>query len=228
MNDVTQIDRVYKNDGNDALLGLIGQECGEVLDVGCGSGDNAGRIRARLPDSRIDGITYSHAESVQARRYMRDCWVFDVEGPIPSGVQLRSYDLLIFSHVLEHFRDPAKVVAAYSAYLKPNGILLIAVPNILSWRMRMRFLRGDFTYAESGPLDNTHLRFFTFFTADKLLLCESTSLSLESKLADGSFPLWWVRRVLLPKSASSLIDSWACRRWPNLFAEQILLMARKR
>lgn len=228
MNDSAPIERVYKNDGNDALLRLLGHECREVLDIGCGSGDNASLIRRRVPGCEIDGITYSRSEADLAGRHMRDCWIFDVEGPIPSEVELRTYDAVIFSHVLEHFRNPARIVSAYSAYVKPNGVILIAVPNILSWRMRARFLRGDFTYAETGPLDNTHLRFFTFLTADELLLGEAPALSLEQKLADGSFPLWWARRGFLPKSTCASIDSWACRRWPNLFAEQILLKARKR
>jgi 2-polyprenyl-3-methyl-5-hydroxy-6-metoxy-1,4-benzoquinol methylase len=228
MNDSSPLERVYKNDGNDALLRLLGPDCRDVLDVGCGSGDNARLIRKQLPGCEIDGITHSRPEAALAGRQMRDCWVFDVEGPIPGAVELRMYDAVIFSHVLEHFRDPAGIVSAYSAYVKPSGLILIAVPNILSWRMRARFLRGDFTYAASGPLDNTHLRFFTFLTADELLLGETPALSLEQKVADGSFPLWWARRGLLPKSACSRVDSWACRRWPNLFAEQILLKARKR
>jgi 2-polyprenyl-3-methyl-5-hydroxy-6-metoxy-1,4-benzoquinol methylase len=228
MSDSSSIERVYKNDGNNALLRLIGQECRDLLDVGCGSGDNASLIRKGIPGCEVDGITHSRPEAGLAGRYMRDCWIFDVEGPIPNDVKLRRYDAVIFSHVLEHFRNPARIVSTYSTYLKPNGVILIAVPNILSWRMRARFLRGDFTYAETGPLDNTHLRFFTFLTADELLLGETPSLSLEAKLADGGFPLWWARRGFLPKSACSLIDSWACRHWPNLFAEQILLKARKR
>jgi 2-polyprenyl-3-methyl-5-hydroxy-6-metoxy-1,4-benzoquinol methylase len=228
MNDSLAIERVYKNDGNAALLGLLGQDCREVLDVGCGSGDNASLIRNRVPGCEIDGITHSRLEAGLAGKHLRDCWIFDVEGAIPAAVELRRYDAVIFSHVLEHFRNPAKIVSAYSAYVKPNGIILIAVPNILSWRMRTRFLCGDFTYAEAGPLDNTHLRFFTFLTADDLLLGETPTLSLEQKLADGSFPLWWARRGLLPKSACTSIDSWACRRWPNLFGDQILLKARKR
>ena len=228
MNDAAPIERVYKNDGNAALLRLLGEECREVLDVGCGSGDNASLLRTWLPRVEIDGITHSRSEAVLAGKHMRSCWIFDVEESIPSGVELRTYDAVIFSHVLEHFRNPAGIVSAYSAYVKPNGVILIAVPNILSWRMRSRFLRGDFAYAESGPLDNTHLRFFTFFTVDELLLGAAPTLSLEQKVADGSFPLWWARRGMLPKSTCALIDSWACRRWPNLFAEQILLKARKR
>ena len=228
MNDLPAVERIYKNDGNYPLIGMMERECLEVLDVGCGSGDNAALIRKRFPGCAVDGITHSESEAALARKHMRDCWVFDIESPIPGPVQERSYDALIFSHVLEHLREPARTVSSFSRLLRTNGTLLIAVPNVLSWRMRAQFLRGNFTYTETGILDVTHLRFFTFHTADEFLLEASRDLVLQSKIADGSFPLWWLRRHVLPVSASSWIDSWACRRWPNLFGEQVIIKAAKR
>jgi hypothetical protein len=135
---------------------------------------------------------------------------------------------VIFSHVLEHLREPANIVSGFSQLLKIDGTLLIAVPNVLSWRMRAQFMGGDFTYTETGTLDVTHLRFFTYHTSDTFLLTSSSNLVLQSKIGDGSFPLWWLRRYVLPESASSWIDSWACRHWPNLFGNQVLIKATKR
>jgi SAM-dependent methyltransferase len=228
MNMPTPIERVYKNEGNHPLISLIEGECLQVLDVGCGSGDNAVLIRKRFPGCVVDGITHSQSEAAVAGNHLRDCWVFDIEGEVPDAVRARSYDVLIFSHVLEHLREPANIVAAFSPLLKTNGALLIAVPNVLSWRMRAQFMAGDFTYTETGILDVTHLRFFTYHTADTFLLAQSSNVILRSKTVEGSFPLWWLRRYVLPRSAASRIDSWACRRWPNLFGEQVLIKAEKR
>jgi SAM-dependent methyltransferase len=219
------INHVYKNDGNEPLIALVDIQSPEILDVGCGAGDNAALLSTRFPGSKVDGITHSRAEADRAIAHMRDCWVFDIEGEWPGALKSRKYDALLFSHVLEHLREPAAIVAAYSSLLKENGIVLIAVPNILSWRLRLRFLRGDFTYEETGPLDSTHLRFFTFDSADRFLLARSGILRLESKIAHGSFPLWWGRRYLLPGRVCESIDRWACRHWPNLFADQVLLKA---
>ncbi|MGA8759930.1 MAG: class I SAM-dependent methyltransferase [Stellaceae bacterium] len=210
------------------MIDLLGAECRQILDVGCGSGDNAALIKRRFPTCSVDGITRSDAEAALARKHMRDCWVFDIEAGIPGDVRSRTYDAIVFSHVLEHLRDPEKIVADYSSLVKDDGSVLIAVPNIASWRMRGQILRGDFTYTDMGPLDVTHLRFFTFQTADAFLLAASPDLKLQAKMAHGSFPLWGLRRYVLPASLCAWIDSGVCRAWPNLFGEQVILKAIKR
>ena len=158
---------------------------------------------------------------------MVDCFVFDIEGPIPNDLSLPMFDVLVFSHVLEHLREPAKVLSKFLKYLVEDGEVLIAVPNILSWRQRLQFLVGRFDYQASGPLDDTHLRFFTYLTADRYLLAES-SLDLLTKTVSGSVPLWVLRRWVLPSRWTGKIDRWACHKWPNLFGTQVLLKARKR
>ncbi len=41
-----------------------------------------------------------------------------------------SYDLIILSHVLEHMPDPILILSKLGAYLKPDGLLFLEVPNI--------------------------------------------------------------------------------------------------
>jgi 2-polyprenyl-3-methyl-5-hydroxy-6-metoxy-1,4-benzoquinol methylase len=216
-------DRVYKNAGNLPLLDLLGNEAGQVLDVGCGAGDNAALLKVRFPTCEVHGITHSLPEAEIAKQRMAACSVLDIESNIPMEIATMRFDTIIFSHVLEHVRDPAVVVCRFSRLLKSGGTVLIAVPNALSWTMRWRFLWGDFEYRSEGVLDDTHLRFFTYFTADRYLLKNCTELKLASKSVSGSVPLWWLRRYLLPKHASNFIDTLGCRFWPNLFGSQILL-----
>jgi 2-polyprenyl-3-methyl-5-hydroxy-6-metoxy-1,4-benzoquinol methylase len=221
-------DRVYCNKGNIPLIALLGN-CGKrILDIGCGAGDNAALITSNYMECDVFGITYSAAEAEIAKNQMKQCFVFDIENDIPPDLAKQSFDVLIFSHVLEHLTNPSKVLAKYSRLLQSGGQVLIAVPNILSWRMRLQFLRGDFEYESAGELDDTHLRFFTYFTADQYLLSKSPDLDVTHKLASGSVPLWWLRRYILPQRWSERIDQWACGHWPNLFGSQILIRALKR
>jgi len=199
-----------------------------VLDVGCGAGDNALIVNARYPTCQVYGITHSSAEAEIAGKVMAHCWVFDLEGDLPPDLADQTFDALIFSHVLEHLRDPAAVLTRFISLLREGGQVLIAVPNVLSWRMRMQFLFGRWEYESAGVLDDTHLRFFTYYTADQFLLSGAPNLSVLSKTATGSVPLWLLRRHLLPKSWCVRLDQWGCRHWPNLFGGQILIKAVKK
>ncbi len=45
-------------------------------------------------------------------------------------------DLIIMFHVLEHLEDPLGALRQCVARLKPDGLLLISVPNLDSWQAR--------------------------------------------------------------------------------------------
>lgn len=222
--------RIYTNAGNTQLLDLLDAGCRNILDVGCGAGDNAALISARYPNCKVFGITHSIAEAERARQYMEKCWVFDIErdeSDWPNELKNMVFDTLIFSHVLEHLREPSVALAHFSKLLVYGGVVLIAVPNILNWRQRIQFIFGKFEYELSGVLDDTHLRFFTYFTADHYLITKSNDLKLTFKSATGSVPLWWLRRYVFPKTWSDRIDTFGCKYYPNLFGWQILIKAIK-
>jgi 2-polyprenyl-3-methyl-5-hydroxy-6-metoxy-1,4-benzoquinol methylase len=223
--------RVYSNAGNPGLLDLL-DGARRVLDVGCGAGDNAALLRARDPSVQVVGITHSPAEAVLAAPHLEHCHVFDIEAPWPAESMAElgreRFDALVFSHVLEHLRVPSQVLARFSRLLAPGGSVLIAVPNVLGWRQRLRFLRGRFEYEDSGVLDATHLRFFTYFTAAEYLLADTPELSLVERRVSGSVPLWLLRRRVLPPRLSRAIDALGCRTYPNLFGSEILLKATRR
>lgn len=219
------LDRVYTNYGNAPLIALLDRGVRQILDVGCGAGDNAELMKTKCPNCEIYGITHSAAEALVARNVMTACWVTDIEDDCPADLNAMRFDAIVFSHVLEHVRYPASVLMRFSQLLRVGGTIIIAVPNVLSWVMRLRFLRGDFEYQSDGVLDDTHLRFFTYFTADRYLLGQCSELKLISKSVTGSVPQWWIRRYILPRKWSNAIDALGCRIWPNLFGSQILMKA---
>jgi 2-polyprenyl-3-methyl-5-hydroxy-6-metoxy-1,4-benzoquinol methylase len=220
--------RVYTDTGNSAVIDLVDREAESVLDIGCGSGDTAALLRLRDPHKQIDGITASRAEAEAAALRLDQCWIADLERALPSALveHPRQYDVVIFSHVLEHMRDPQRVLERVVPLLKPGGSCVIAVPNVMVYRQRWEFLRGRFEYQAAGLMDETHLRFFSYESAAKLL-ARAPELSIEQRRVTGNAPLWLLRRRL-PAGAVARIDALACKLRPNLFGAEVLIVARKR
>ncbi len=222
-------ERVYSNDGNPEVIDQVDPRFVRVLDIGCGAGDNAALLKRKNPAHQVFGITRSESEASRARQWMSECWVGDIEKDLPESLRDQTFDCILFSHVLEHLRDPAALVARTSQLLRPGGRVVIAIPNVMFFKMRLQFLRGDFRYhPEGGILDDTHLHFYTFFTADEYLLSASPELQLIYKGVSGYFPMPVIRGRLVPRRMAEAIDSWSTRRWPNLFGFQIILAAEKR
>ena len=71
------------------------------------------------------------------------------------------FDYILFADVLEHLRDPAAIIGRSLGALKQTGEIILSVPNVANFVIRMSLLLGRFDYGDRGILDRTHLRFFT-------------------------------------------------------------------
>jgi SAM-dependent methyltransferase len=71
--------------------------------------------------------------------------------------------------VLEHTRDPWRVLQALEPHLAPGGAFVISIPNLRHVRPLLKIVFDRFEYEPEGILDRTHLRFFTLHTLKGLL-----------------------------------------------------------
>ncbi|SBW22344.1 hypothetical protein FDG2_2492 [Candidatus Protofrankia californiensis] len=100
----------------------------------------------------------------------------------------------LLSHVLEHFADPARLLAEAQRVVAEDGLLAVTLPNVLHYSQRVKFIRGRFEYTQTGVIDATHLRFFTFYSA--LRLVRDSGLDVVSTLPAGGLSWWRLRNVL--------------------------------
>jgi 2-polyprenyl-3-methyl-5-hydroxy-6-metoxy-1,4-benzoquinol methylase len=185
-----------------------------VLDVGCGSGALAEAISRN--GYRVCGIEV-HPDSAQkaagriARAIQADLTDFNA---VAAQLGQERFDHLIFSDVLEHLYDPFIILRQYLAFLKPGGRVFISVPNCVNWVTRLKFMFGSFRYADTGVMDRTHIRFFTFSTAKQLVRaagCNLVKVDYTPFIVRAFLPL--IKRLLFNSSASTdgtrrtLIDS---------------------
>jgi SAM-dependent methyltransferase len=165
-----------------------------VLDVGCG----AGALGAALKDERahlevvgLEGFAAAAAEA--AGRLDAAVHVdLDTLPELPAG--LGRFDCMIFGDVLEHLRDPARLLRALRPALEPGGVIVCSVPNVKHWSVIMPLLVQDrWEYKDSGLLDRTHVHFFTLEELGRMLVaCGFTPTSVgasELPLPDTMTPL---------------------------------------
>ena len=125
----------------------------------------------------------------------------------------------VAADILEHVKDPERLLRDVRNCLRPGGLVLASVPNFGHWYPRFRVAVGRFDYDQRGILDRTHLRFF--------------SRQSFRRVAEASgFRVTKIRSIGLPFDALKL-DGWAGRAvaradhvavgtYPNLFAYQSL------
>ena len=210
----------YKNDGNISLLDLLPPLPGKVLDCGCGAGDNARILQER--GWHVTGVTIDPNEMEAARQFCEAIYLCDLENGLLPDISTK-FDAILASHVLEHLAAPERLLQDVRQRLNPEGVLAVALPNIAHYRQRILRLRGCFDYTETGQLDRTHLRFYTYGTAMQLL--ERNGFELVYAGVHGSLP-WWKARQFVYASVIDRVDKWAVHRRPNLLGHQSLLIAR--
>jgi GT2 family glycosyltransferase len=131
-----------------------------ILEVGCACGATLLEVKNRYPHAELYGIELNpNAASVAA--LIADVTDQDIE-TIELRYAKQFFDYVIFADVLEHLNDPWSVVTNILPYLKEEGKVLASIPNVMHHSLIGNLLNGFWTYTDSGLLDRTHLRFFTF------------------------------------------------------------------
>jgi 2-polyprenyl-3-methyl-5-hydroxy-6-metoxy-1,4-benzoquinol methylase len=115
-----------------------------IFEVGAGYGYNLSALKARFPNALL--LTDELDESIHFPETISRASLAD--GP---------YDVVILSHVLEHFTDPKRLIASALKSLAKDGFVVIEVPNDVPGIFPM-----------NGP-DEPHLTFFTERTLNALL-----------------------------------------------------------
>jgi glycosyltransferase involved in cell wall biosynthesis len=90
--------------------------------------------------------------------------------PFPDLAAGAAIDCIIYGDVLEHLRDPWRVLKLQAQALSHNGTVLICMPNAEHWSFAERLLRGTFDYEDQGLFDRTHLRWFNFATTRRAII----------------------------------------------------------
>lgn len=114
------------------VISSLGLDKGSLLDIGCGEGWSLEYFSRH--NWKVKGIDYSE-EGIKninpdLARYLVIGNIFEELGGEIS--KSNKYDLCILNNVLEHVLNPEELLCNTRQILKPNGILVVTVPNDFS------------------------------------------------------------------------------------------------
>jgi SAM-dependent methyltransferase len=136
------------------------------------------------------------------------------------------FDYIICADVLEHLREPVRLLRECRERLAPGGALIASLPNSGHAYFRWHVLRGCLPQHDRGLFDRTHLRFYTWDGWVDLLAragflieeihCSGVPVGLALPRWESSF---WVR-------ALERLSYESARIWKSVFAYQFIVRAR--
>ncbi len=159
----------YYGNVNPELLERIPLSAQRVLEIGCGQGRLGEAFKSRQPKVQYFGVELMPQEAKLAQGVLAGVLCADIEQntslPQEFLQAAEKFDALVFGDVLEHLRDPWRVLSDLRNLMTPDGTCVACVPNVGHWSLVRQLLSGRWDYADSGLLDRTHVRFFTLETA---------------------------------------------------------------
>ncbi len=159
----------YPDQPNPDLLERIPLTAGLVLDCGCATGALGLAYKRRNPRARYLGVEAEAAAALVAAERLDEVAHADLDSAaLPFDLD-REIDCLVHGDVLEHLRDPWSVLKSQTEALAPEGLALLSVPNVAHWSVIAGLLAGSFDYTETGLMDRTHLRWFTFDSMRRMI-----------------------------------------------------------
>jgi glycosyltransferase involved in cell wall biosynthesis len=129
-----------------------------VLEIGTGTGDLTAEM-ARL-GCAVTGIEQDKNMADLAGQFCSEMIVGDIEEMELST--LGRYDVIVFGDVLRHFRNRRDVLKKVHGLLRPDGKVLLSLPNVSNiWVRLFLLLFGRSDRSRVGIIDEIELRFFS-------------------------------------------------------------------
>lgn len=217
----------------------------KILDVGCGTGLLGYEMKKK--GNYVYGVDISKKElDMTSKRlnYVKNIDITKHEIILP-----KDFDIIVFADVLEHLKDPLSCLKNFKNYLKVNGEIIVSLPNVACYNVRLSLLLGRFNYKKYGILDDTHLRFFTKKTARQLIEDAGYRILKVDTTPYFIRPLFHIYRKMFLKGKKDRnintsifnsnvfklyqnyvfpIENLITKLWAGLLAYQFIIIAKKR
>lgn len=149
------------------LIPLVPSSTKRLLDVGCGGGITAAKLKQVYGIDEVVGIEFMPRAARRAMERLDRVIIADLETiqlDFPEGY----FDCILCADVLEHLKQPGELLMKLRRHLNNEGVLVASIPNIRHIVIILKIIFDRWEYEPAGILDEGHLRFFTFHTIQKM------------------------------------------------------------
>lgn len=161
-----------------------------VLEFGPSHGRLTRFLNAYM-DCDVVCIELDEEAAEEASQYAQKMIVGDIESLLwEEEVENQTFDYILFADVLEHLRNPERILKIVKKYLRESGSIIISIPNVAHSAILIDLLQDKFIYKDVGLLDNTHIRLFTKTTLDVMIdecglyKCYETDIAKEPEMTE--------------------------------------------
>jgi SAM-dependent methyltransferase len=191
-----------------------------LLDVGCAGGYLSSIFAAR--GYQVTGLERSGGAGPDFPANVR-LIEHDLEAGLPD-LDGR-FDYILCADILEHMREPSRLLSELRGVLAPGGKLVASLPNSGNLYFRLNVLLGRFPKEEKGLFDRTHLHFYmwknwlSLFTGSGFRIEETRPTGIPVGLAVPAY------KNSAPVRAAEALAYGCARAWRTLFAYQFIVVS---
>jgi len=150
----------YYENVRQEMVALCPPNIKTLLDVGCSEGNFAAHIK-ETKGIEAWGIEMMAEHGQKAVSKLDKVLIGTCESQL-NELPDNYFDVIYFNDVLEHLTDPSTVLSAIKQKLNSNGVIISSIPNMRYHKvLKDLIIKKDFKYANDGVMDQTHLRWFT-------------------------------------------------------------------
>lgn len=162
--DGTKYDTALQHVDESSHYGRLLKEVGHnksVLELGCSTGFLA-EIMTKQQGCQVTGVEIDPECAEVARTKCKQAICADLDNcDLQKVLPKERFDVILCADVLEHLRDPARLLRSLREWLTDDGYVIASIPNVAHGSVRLALLQGQFPYRPMGLLDDTHIKFFT-------------------------------------------------------------------
>jgi 2-polyprenyl-3-methyl-5-hydroxy-6-metoxy-1,4-benzoquinol methylase len=137
----------------------------EVLEMGSGDDQWTRQLIEHFGHSHLVDGSRTLIEAAREKYGVRLTTYHSLFEDLHPGKQ---FDTVLCSLVLEHVEDPVKVLAAAAGWLKPQGHLIVIVPNAFSLHRRLAVAMGLIHAADELGVSDARLGHRWVFTIERI------------------------------------------------------------